>query len=612
MRVRRQLSQELALLPWQMDREGSVRRALDAPSRHRVSCPGGWLADSHLTVLTHGRPQPVRVESRHVVLRLLARAGRHDRLAVVVDLEHELRRPRGRVPEDLPEHEGDVAHQVYGVVPDDDDPRRVLLPLVVVGGLLDPDRCLDGARAHCCIVARRPQPGRPSGVVARLAAVTVRLQPFEQRLPEVGLLLLGLHARGGALGRPALRAPTLPLALLELAPRCLHLAAVLRLGGPGRLFLGALRLGGNGVACARRRLALLALVGLSARGAVVRPELLLLDPAPLPLGSRSSSAARRRRSSSARRCASCSRACSLASARAGVTPPPSVLRRRRAAGLPPGAPAGPRRRGVAPPVAAPAPWPPRAGVTPPPSVLRRRRAAGLPPGAPAPWPRRAGVTPPPFVPPRPRAAGLPPDARAPSPLPADAALPPAGAPARPSAPARRRGEPASRPPVVPSPAGGALRRRHAAVAASACRASCSARRCSCSCRASSSAAARRRASSARLASASARRASLRRLALRQRRPASLLGVLARAGLLGLLRRFLGLLRRLRRRASFTLGRTTACRVCCGGRPWRRGRRPVAEREPRRRGAAPRHRRGGARACAARYAGASRPTSAAAP
>ena len=82
----------------------------------------------------------------HVVLRLLAVAARDHRLALVVHLEHELRRAGEVVPEELLEDERHVGHEVDRVVPDDHDPGPVVLVLVGGARLLDLD--LGGSESY--------------------------------------------------------------------------------------------------------------------------------------------------------------------------------------------------------------------------------------------------------------------------------------------------------------------------------------------------------------------------------------------------------------------------------------------------------------------------------
>ena len=138
--LRRQLAEKLTLLPWQLDREGPVGRALDATSLHLqhqswrmvAQRPWAWSRATSCSAFS-------RVPDDTTALPSLWTC------------EHQLRRLRSRVSEDLSEHEGDVAHQVDRVVPDDHDPRRVFTPLVVGIGLLDADRRLDRARAHAAL-----------------------------------------------------------------------------------------------------------------------------------------------------------------------------------------------------------------------------------------------------------------------------------------------------------------------------------------------------------------------------------------------------------------------------------------------------------------------------
>jgi hypothetical protein len=64
----------------------------------------------------------VGVEPRHVGLGLLAVAGGDRGPALVVHVEHQLRRLLLRVAEQLLEDVDDVGHEVDRVVPDHDDP----------------------------------------------------------------------------------------------------------------------------------------------------------------------------------------------------------------------------------------------------------------------------------------------------------------------------------------------------------------------------------------------------------------------------------------------------------------------------------------------------------
>ena len=281
------------------------------------------------------------------------------------------------------------------------------------------------------------------------------------------------------------------------------------------------------------------------RGLLIRPEALLLEAKPLPLGLAvilrratgpvllGAKALRLRLTRLlARHGVGPPRAPPVPSPpRAGVTPPPFVP---------------PARRGARAPPHAPAPWLRRAGVTPRPSVLPRRRDAAPPRAAPAPWPPRAAAAPPPAWPSAPPAGAPHPRGDVPP-------TPPAGAPARPFAPARGAARLLLGLAAGPSPAAGARRPRRVARAASACRASFSARRCSVSSRALLL---RFRAKACLLGSLGLRLGPagvLRRLALRARRLSSLLGVGSCACLLGPLR-LLGC------GASFTLCRAAPCCV----------------------------------------------------
>src|SRR6266508_1706309 len=130
-------------------RSSRDRRSSKWPSRVR------WIVFRKGTlVLPHRRPEAVGVQASDVVLSLLTRTARDDGLPLVVYLQHELPRPRFAVPEQFPEDEGDVRHEVDRVVPDDHDPRAVVLDFVLGGRSLKLDLSgRGGGRAHSEIVA---------------------------------------------------------------------------------------------------------------------------------------------------------------------------------------------------------------------------------------------------------------------------------------------------------------------------------------------------------------------------------------------------------------------------------------------------------------------------
>ena len=103
----RERAQQVSLVAGQTDAVVAVPRA-----RH-----------ARASILLQRGPEPVSVEALDVELGLLAGPGGDDRLALLVDLEHQLRRLRLRVAEQLLEDERDVRHEVDRVVPDDHDPR---------------------------------------------------------------------------------------------------------------------------------------------------------------------------------------------------------------------------------------------------------------------------------------------------------------------------------------------------------------------------------------------------------------------------------------------------------------------------------------------------------
>src|SRR5687768_8197760 len=71
------------------------------------------------------RPQAVGVENLHIAFHLFARAAGHDRLALVVYVQHELLGLLLGVAEDRLENVGHVGHQVDRVVPDDGYPWQI-------------------------------------------------------------------------------------------------------------------------------------------------------------------------------------------------------------------------------------------------------------------------------------------------------------------------------------------------------------------------------------------------------------------------------------------------------------------------------------------------------
>src|SRR6266540_354925 len=108
-------------------RSSRDRRSSKWPSRVR------WIVFRKGTlVLPHRRPEAVGVQASDVVLSLLTRTARDDGFPLVVHLQHELRR----------------------VVPDDHDPRAVVLDFVLGGRSLKLDLSRrGGGRAHSEIVA---------------------------------------------------------------------------------------------------------------------------------------------------------------------------------------------------------------------------------------------------------------------------------------------------------------------------------------------------------------------------------------------------------------------------------------------------------------------------
>src|SRR5215208_3047310 len=88
-----------------------------------------------------------------VVGQAQAGAVRDDGLPLLVHLQHQVGRLGEAVAEQLLEHERDVRHQVDRVIPDDHDPRPVVLRVVLAAGPLDLDLCRCERRADVLIVA---------------------------------------------------------------------------------------------------------------------------------------------------------------------------------------------------------------------------------------------------------------------------------------------------------------------------------------------------------------------------------------------------------------------------------------------------------------------------
>ncbi len=116
----RQLPQHAPVLVAQVELEvAGIAVPPDQPSgeeRAQLSC----------SMVAH---KPVLVKAEHVQLGLLPGPVGHDRLPLEVDVEHQLLGLLQAVAEQLLEDEGDVGHQVDGVVPDDDLPGPVQVGL---------------------------------------------------------------------------------------------------------------------------------------------------------------------------------------------------------------------------------------------------------------------------------------------------------------------------------------------------------------------------------------------------------------------------------------------------------------------------------------------------
>src|SRR5579885_910601 len=122
----------------------SARSSSRSSGGMRMSKPPRRERRTRLPIMFHGGPQAVLVQAEDVELRLLAGPARHHRLALLVDVEHELGGLLQAVAEQLLEDEGDVGHQVDRVVPDDHDPGPVGRDDVLDVRLFD----LDGRRGH--------------------------------------------------------------------------------------------------------------------------------------------------------------------------------------------------------------------------------------------------------------------------------------------------------------------------------------------------------------------------------------------------------------------------------------------------------------------------------
>ena len=137
--------------------------------------------------------------------RTLACAVRHDGLALVVHLHHQLVRLRLRVAEQLLEHVRDVVHQVDRVVPDEHDPRDVGRAVRVAEQLLDGvgDDDLLGAD----LGRRSPDAGHDSGAQLRRRCATSK--PVDEAARVLRGVLLGeLDGLGDHRPRSARREPS--------------------------------------------------------------------------------------------------------------------------------------------------------------------------------------------------------------------------------------------------------------------------------------------------------------------------------------------------------------------------------------------------------------------
>src|SRR6266545_2499170 len=145
-------------------------------------------------VLLHGGPEPVVVKAVDIVLGLLPRAARHHRLALVVNVQHQLGGLVLGVAEQLLEHEHDVGHQVDRIVPHDHDPWDVGLGDVLALWRALAYRC---GGAHACMVAnpRRNRKGHPESLgqprpARRRLSPKRRVTPLRSRCSSRGMAVL--------------------------------------------------------------------------------------------------------------------------------------------------------------------------------------------------------------------------------------------------------------------------------------------------------------------------------------------------------------------------------------------------------------------------------------
>src|SRR5262245_18707630 len=95
---------------------GLLRRRPQAGAASSSSRKVSFRLEDLFIVFERG-PETVLVEAKDMHLRPLAGIAGDDRLALVVDVEHQLGRPLEGVAEQLLQYERDIAHQVDRIVP---------------------------------------------------------------------------------------------------------------------------------------------------------------------------------------------------------------------------------------------------------------------------------------------------------------------------------------------------------------------------------------------------------------------------------------------------------------------------------------------------------------
>ncbi len=90
-----------------------------------ISFIGLLIFRQYLRTFFQGREQEITVQLFDIGFGTFARAGPDDGASLLVDFHHVLFGALARKTEDLAEYQGDVTHQVHGVIVHDDVPRDI-------------------------------------------------------------------------------------------------------------------------------------------------------------------------------------------------------------------------------------------------------------------------------------------------------------------------------------------------------------------------------------------------------------------------------------------------------------------------------------------------------